>query len=253
MPPAAEQVGRETREKRFKEALTSQMKFELRTTLRGLSDDDVLADLRRCAGELGRDTITMREYGEIGKGHPTSIARRFGSWPKALELAGLGPSRSKIGITDDELFENLKSIWTQLGRQPNYHDITQPLSNYSASTYENRFGTWTKALHSFVEWVNSDNSERVCAPAPENERTPSMPINHRRRTKREINDRQRFRVLMRDGFACASCGASPSQQRGVELHVDHVLPWSKGGETVDENLKTKCAKCNLGKGNAFDA
>ncbi len=29
-------------------------------------------------------------------------------------------------------------------------------------------------------------------------------------------------------------------------------PGSKGGETVDENLGTKCQQCNLGKGNAFD-
>jgi 5-methylcytosine-specific restriction endonuclease McrA len=42
-------------------------------------------------------------------------------------------------------------------------------------------------------------------------------------------------------------------ERGVELHVDHILPWSKDGETVEENLQTKCSKCNLGKGNAFDA
>jgi hypothetical protein len=38
------------------------------------------------------------------------MQRRFGSWSKALELAGLQPSRSKIGISDDELFENVKSL-----------------------------------------------------------------------------------------------------------------------------------------------
>ncbi len=35
---------------------------------------------------------------------------------------------------------------------------------------------------------------------------------------------------------------------GVELHVDHVIPWSKGGPTVFEHLQTLCNKCNLGKG-----
>jgi 5-methylcytosine-specific restriction endonuclease McrA len=35
---------------------------------------------------------------------------------------------------------------------------------------------------------------------------------------------------------------------GVELHVDHVTPWSKGGETTLANLQTLCNKCNLGKG-----
>ena len=60
------------------------------------------------------------------------------------------------------------------------------------------------------------------------------------------------RILVRDGFRCQSCGVSPLTKPGTELHVDHVIPWSKGGETVDENLGTKCLQCNLGKGNAFD-
>jgi len=72
------------------------------------------------------------------------------------------------------------------------------------------------------------------------------------KTKREISDRLRFRILMRDGFSCQACGRAPMNERGVELHVDHLIPWSMGGETVDENLQTKCSKCNLGKSNAFD-
>ena len=73
----------------------------------------------------------------------------------------------------------------------------------------------------------------------------------KRRTSRDVSERMRFRILLRDGFECQSCGASPLKNRGVELHVDHILPWSKGGETEDENLETKCTRCNLGKGDAF--
>lgn len=57
---------------------------------------------------------------------------------------------------------------------------------------------------------------------------------------------------MRDGFTCKSCGRSPIKERNVELHVDHILPWSQGGETIDSNLETKCKKCNLGKGNIIE-
>ncbi|MCW5775769.1 MAG: HNH endonuclease [Phycisphaeraceae bacterium] len=32
------------------------------------------------------------------------------------------------------------------------------------------------------------------------------------------------------------------------LHVDHILAWSNGGETVLANLQTLCDRCNLGKG-----
>ena len=67
------------------------------------------------------------------------------------------------------------------------------------------------------------------------------------KTSRDINLRLRFRVLQRDNFKCCACGASPAKDASVELHVDHIMPWAKGGETVLENLQTLCSKCNLGK------
>lgn len=223
------------------------MKFELKKSLRGAPDSELLDDLRRCAKRIGRDTITIAEYGEMGRAHPSTIQRRFGSWMKALEMAGLKPSRSEIGISDDKLFTNLKVIWEALGRQPSYMEVRAPVSAYSAGTYENRFGSWSRALQEFVEWVNGEKPY-VPTDTTESEHAASP----KRRTKREISERQRFRILVRDGFRCKACGASPLDNPGTELHVDHILPWSRGGETVDENLATKCKRCNLGKGNAFD-
>ena len=60
-----------------------------------------------------------------------------------------------------------------------------------------------------------------------------------------IPRRMRFAVLKRDGFACTYCGA---HGEGVQLHVDHVLPEARGGETKMGNLRTACRDCNLGKG-----
>ncbi|MBI2353739.1 MAG: HNH endonuclease [Deltaproteobacteria bacterium] len=228
------------------------MKFELVDSLRGAPDETLLEDLRRSAKAIGRDTITIAEYGEVGKAHPCTIQRRFGSWPKALELAGLQPSRSKIGISDEELFENIKSLWISVGRQPRYSEVKTPLSLFSAGTYEKRFGSWSKALREFVEWVNADSPNQSTNTDEELDvaRT-TYNDSTKRRSRREISDRQRFRILVRDGFRCKACGASPLNLPGTELHVDHILPWSKGGETIDENLETKCKQCNLGKGNAF--
>lgn len=230
------------------------MKFELEVSLRGASDEELLEDLRRSAKALGRVTVTMAEYEEVGKTHPSTIQRRFGSWPKALNLAGLQPSRSKIGISDDELFENIKSLWINLGRQPRYTEVKAPNSLFSAGTYEKRFGSWSKALGRFIKWVHSDSlnqSQENVAMQSVSDITAKT-HSAKRRTRREISDRQRFRILVRDGFRCKSCGASPLMQLGVELHVDHILPWSKGGETTDDNLESKCKQCNLGKGNAFN-
>ena len=64
---------------------------------------------------------------------------------------------------------------------------------------------------------------------------------------RKISDRLRYTVLKRDNFKCCACGTSPAKDPTVELHIDHIVPWSKGGETTLENLQTLCSKCNIGK------
>lgn len=67
---------------------------------------------------------------------------------------------------------------------------------------------------------------------------------------RTISDKLRYTVLKRDNFKCCACGASPAKDPSVELHIDHIIPWSKGGETVLENLQTLCSRCNIGKSNS---
>ncbi len=63
--------------------------------------------------------------------------------------------------------------------------------------------------------------------------------------RRLMSDSLRYDVLHRDGFRCQICGAT--QKDGVKLHVDHILPVSKGGRTEMSNLRTLCERCNMGK------
>ena len=65
------------------------------------------------------------------------------------------------------------------------------------------------------------------------------------RTPRTVPARMRYRVLERDGHKCSSCGATAQE---AKLHVDHIVPYSKGGETTMDNLRALCADCNIGKG-----
>lgn len=60
-----------------------------------------------------------------------------------------------------------------------------------------------------------------------------------------ITAASRFRVLLRDGFRCTYCGATPAD--GAKLVVDHVLPRAAGGANADTNLTTACSACNAGK------
>ena len=66
------------------------------------------------------------------------------------------------------------------------------------------------------------------------------------RVPRDIHRRRitRRAVLARDGWTCQYCG---SERPG--LTVDHVIPRSRGGESVWENIVASCAPCNRRKGN----
>lgn len=87
-----------------------------------------------------------------------------------------------------------------------------------------------------------------CVPAVEKKDVTNSD-NHK--TKRNIGLQLRFKVFKRDNYKCCICGASPAKDPSVELHVDHIVPWSKGGETTIDNLQTLCSRCNLGKSDSL--
>lgn len=57
-----------------------------------------------------------------------------------------------------------------------------------------------------------------------------------------IPERLRRAVYERDGFACIDCNSRD------DLTLDHIHPWSKGGEDTFDNLRTLCRPCNSRKG-----
>jgi 5-methylcytosine-specific restriction endonuclease McrA len=57
----------------------------------------------------------------------------------------------------------------------------------------------------------------------------------------------RWQVFERDNFKCVACGKSAID--GAILHVDHILPRSKGGKDEMDNYQTLCHLCNIGKSN----
>lgn len=60
----------------------------------------------------------------------------------------------------------------------------------------------------------------------------------------------RWQVFDRDNFRCVACGKSAGD--GVLLHVDHIMPRSKGGKDELDNFQTLCHLCNIGKSNKSD-
>jgi 5-methylcytosine-specific restriction endonuclease McrA len=61
-----------------------------------------------------------------------------------------------------------------------------------------------------------------------------------RAVKRKISRRALF---ARDGHRCVYCGSAG------RLTLDHVVPRSRGGDSVWENVVTSCGPCNMRKGN----
>lgn len=70
----------------------------------------------------------------------------------------------------------------------------------------------------------------------------------RQQERNRMTAKLRVDVLRRDGSRCRMCGRTADV---VPLHVDHIVPVSKDGKTVLENLQTLCQDCNLGKSNRF--
>lgn len=216
--------------------------FQVKLRKRNITEDELINDLRRCATELAKNSLTSIEYATKGNFGVNTFLRRFKSWNLALEKAGLNaPNRQNV--SEIELFENIANVWVSLGHQPYGRELDKSLglSEFSVGTYENRFGSWNKALMAFQEFINSGISPSIKTSFS------NVSISNTKRTPRKVNWRLRAQVLIRDNCICQMCGASPSKNPNVQLHADHIKPWSRGGETVIENLRTLCLKCNIGK------
>ncbi|MEW6350119.1 MAG: HNH endonuclease [Thermodesulfobacteriota bacterium] len=233
------------------------MVFEL-DRLAEYSVDAILAEIRRVAAVAGNGPLTMSAFDKLARVASSTVCRHLGSWRKALELAGLEEYVSRQGCryTEEECFENLLRVWTHLGRQPHFKEMSHHPSIVGPQPYVRRWSTWTKALAAFVERVNSDVNISSSASAEQQVEYTGPPVRSRGRPGpsdvRQPPLGLRFTVLQRDRFRCVLCGASPATTLRCALHVDHIVPWSKGGKTAVDNLRTLCKLCNLGKGAKLD-
>ena len=233
-----------------------------------VTDEQLISDLLRVSQNIGEVSFSSGTYRKYGTWSSDTYFKRFGTWNRALVCAGLQPYKqcSSRKIDNEKILEEIERLWIKLGRQPTATDIRNGESIYSLNTFIRHFGGWRNALVAFIKYVNEKDEQDPVADEQDLAVT-KIPLNpsfsksaltvqnvaaedtQKHKTSREPNQRLRFKVLQRDNFRCRACGASPAKDPGVELHVDHIFPWSKGGETVLENLQTLCSKCNGGKSN----
>jgi 5-methylcytosine-specific restriction endonuclease McrA len=251
-----------------------------------MSDEDILARIRDVSAQLGKTSLAGADIEANSEITRDMMHRRFGSVSAALKQAGVEQVNYGRRYTEDEAFENLLKVWTHCGRPPTHSEMDKPPSTVGSNTYIKRYGGWRKALKAFIERANLEvDGGPVLGPGKElstlAERTgptesptasaigtrrlqPASQTSARPRvtrltqTKVQPEDRRdpsiglRFKVLQRDCFKCVLCGDHPARNPECVLHVDHLIPWSRGGKTREDNLRTLCATCNIGRGNRFD-
>jgi 5-methylcytosine-specific restriction enzyme A len=86
-----------------------------------------------------------------------------------------------------------------------------------------------------------DNNQKL---ASNQKKQKSIKQQESTKRSRYISKSIRVAALHRDNYRCVFCGRTSKQ---VELQIDHILPFSKGGSNEIDNLQTLCIDCNLGK------
>lgn len=96
--------------------------------------------------------------------------------------------------------------------------------------------------------------DHISQPKPKNKTENTRKNQNKQKSNSSKNSGKRSRyiptsvrvdILKRDNFKCKFCGRTPPE---VELEVDHIIPFSKGGSNSIDNLQTLCRDCNRGKG-----
>ena len=62
----------------------------------------------------------------------------------------------------------------------------------------------------------------------------------------------RTSIKERDYYTCQKCGANIYEERNLLLEIDHIMPLSKGGTSIESNLQTLCWRCNRTKGSKIE-
>lgn len=70
---------------------------------------------------------------------------------------------------------------------------------------------------------------------------------HSKNQRKLMTKELKERIKKRDNYTCQVCGKYMPDEVG--LHIDHIIPVSKGGKSIPSNLQVLCSKCNGSKSN----
>lgn len=225
-----------------------------------MPESKILEELEKAAKHFNYIEFGHREFDEVADICESTVRKHFGTWKNAIEVLrkhlrekGLDLSPHSLNrISNKELFDEMERVWQKVGQRPSVREWEMSEPRFSYHTYTQRFGGWAKSCLGFIEYKMGGNifsDDKVDrdrnAEVPSNKNVQKVCTNIE--NSRAISPGVRLKVLDRDNFRCVFCGRSPATDIGVRLHIDHKLPFSKGGKSTIDNLQTLCQDCNLGK------
>lgn len=246
------------------------MDFEFKRHRRDkVSQETALETMEQAAAFFGYVEFGKRDLTRAGVRLSASAVRNAfnGSWTAALEalrvrLRQKGKDlrrRSRTIWSDEDMFEEMRRIWGQIGHRPSQDEWNSATPKISYNAYRQRFRGWENACLRFIEYqmqrpAEAGSTEQVVGGAKAT--GVVQPVTDQRSAaarRTELGDRRDpsqaliNKVWKRDHFRCRQCGRSPAIHFGVVLEVDHIIPWAQGGKTIPENLQTLCSNCNRSK------
>jgi hypothetical protein len=242
-------------------------KFELRKYQGSkINKDRIVCELEAAAKKNNYSDFREDDFDKVASISSYTVYREFGSWQNALNFLAkhlkskgidFKPTSRRSSYSEKELFDEMERIWLKIGHQPSKDEWLGSDYKISYDTYFRHFGSWQNTCLKFIE----AKSGNVPIPDDSSENELVKEVNRANNGKKEfirnssnvrtISLSLRLKVLSRDKFRCVFCGKSPATDIGTKLHIDHVIPFSKGGKSTIENLQTLCEDCNLGKSNNF--
>jgi hypothetical protein len=186
--------------------------------------------------------VTMRDF-DKWKDKPCgscTITQKYGSWHTALKRAGLRPLRC-MRHNPEELVANLEEVWRRIGRPPG-RDFLRKFGSCPLNAYRKHWGSVEAACRRLADY-HAGNIAR--------DELLRATLNPAKSPRKGLPPRRRWHILERDRHRCTACGRAAAD--GLTLHIDHIIPVSKGGGDDDANLRVLCSECNFGRGNQSEA
>ena len=227
-----------------------------------IPENKKIEDLELVAKHFNYIEFSWRDFNKVSTISASAIKTHFGNWKNALaalkkhlQQKGLDlssrPHAPQRIYSEKNLYDEMGRIWQKVGQRPSRNEWEASDPKISIGAYKKRFGSWTNACQKFIEYkmggeISSDNFVRFNGEEfPIQEKSGT--VGYSKENSRNVSLSLRLKVLNRDNFKCIFCGKSPATDFGTKLHIDHIIPFSKGGKSTLENLQTLCEECNLGK------